>query len=320
MLASMAILSRSYVEAVATQPASVGFLLPQFGDLAEPETLRYFGAMAEELGYESIWAADHIVTPVNISSPYPYNQSHTFLIPPEASVLEPFAALSYLAACTSTVKLGLSVLVLAHRHPLQTAKLIASIDVLSGGRMQVGAGVGWMAEEFAALGVEFRERGRRGDEIIEIWKQAWTRDVIDYDGRYYQIHDVACRPWPVQRPRPHLSIGGHSEAAYRRMFRHDADGFQVVLDTVQDSYGVRGSLEADLDVLKRMAEAHGRDPATVEITGVFITSTPEQFLAEMETYQKLGMSRFVIDFVAAAATPAEMEQTLRTIAAGLGVP
>lgn len=287
--------------------------------MARPETLRYFGSLAEELGYESIWAADHIITPTRIDSPYPYNQQHNYPLPPETDVLEPFVSLAFLAAATTRLKLGFSVLILAYRHPLETAKLIASLDVLSSGRVLIGAGVGWMAEEFEALGVEFRERGRRGDEVLEIWKQAWTAGVVNYDGRFYQVHDIACRPRPVQVPYPHLSIGGHSEAAYERMFRHGADGFQVVLDTAADSYGVHGSLKADLDVLKRLAEQHGRDPASVEITGVFITSTAEQFLAEVDTYQELGMSRFILDFVAGAGTAADMERTLRTIAAGLGV-
>jgi probable F420-dependent oxidoreductase len=299
------------------RPVNVGFLLPQFGDLARPETLRYFGALAEELGYESIWAADHIITPARIESPYPYNQGHTYPVPAEADVLEPFVALAYLAGTTTRLKLGFSVLILGYRHPVETAKMIATLDVLSSGRVLIGAGVGWMAEEFQALGVEFRERGRRGDEVLEIWRRAWADGLINYDGRHYQVHDVGCRPLPVQRPRPHLSIGGHSEAAYRRMFRHGADGFQVVLDTADTSYGVHGSLEADLDLLRRLADEYGRDPASIEITGVFITSTAERFLEELETYRKLGMSRFVIDFVAAGGTAAEMERTVRTIASGL---
>ncbi len=234
-------------------------------------------------------------------------------------MLEPFVALSFLAGATTQLKLGFSVMILAYRHPVETAKMIASLDVLSSGRVLIGAGVGWLAEEFEALGVPFRERGRRGDEIIEIWQQAWTDAVIDYDGVYYQVHGAACRPRPVQRPRPHLSIGGHSEAAYRRMFRHGADGFQVVLDTAADSYGAGGTLAADLELLTRLADEYGRDPATIEITGVFITSTPETFLSEVETYQSLGMTRFVLDFVAAAGTASGMERSLRTIADGLGV-
>src|SRR5262249_447575 len=119
----------------------VGFLLPQFGPLARPETLRYFGAMAEDLGYDSIWAADHLVTPTHITSPYPYNPHHTYPVPADADVLEPFVSLAYLAAVTTRLKLGFSVLILAYRHPIETAKLIASLDVLSAGRVLVGAGV-----------------------------------------------------------------------------------------------------------------------------------------------------------------------------------
>jgi probable F420-dependent oxidoreductase len=300
------------------KPANVGFLIPQFGDIATPETLRHIGTLAEELGFESIWAADHLITPLSVKSPYPYNKSHTYGVQPKTNVLEPFVSLGYLAATTTTVKLGFSVLILPYRHPLETAKLIATLDVLSNGRVMIGAGVGWMEEEFTALGVPFRERGRRGDEIIEIWKQAWTQDVVNYDGRHYQIHDVACFPQPVQKPMPHLSIGGHSEAAYRRMFRQGANGFQVVLDTASNSYGARGSLEADLEVLRNLAEEYGRDPDTIEITGVFITSTPETFVAEMETYQKLGMTRFILDFLASAPTLDGVERDLRTVASGLG--
>jgi probable F420-dependent oxidoreductase len=218
-----------------------------------------------------------------------------------------------------TLKLGFSVLILGYRHPVQTAKMLATLDVLSEGRLLIGAGVGWLEEEFDALDVPFRDRGRRGDEIIEIWKQAWTTGLIDHEGRHYRINEVGCAPRPVQQPIPHLSIGGHSEAAYRRMFRHDADGFQVVLDTADDSYGVRGTLAADLELLRQLAGEYGRDPSTIEITGVFITSTAERFLSEVDVYQALGMSRFILDFVPAAGTVAGMEQTLRTIAAGLGL-
>jgi probable F420-dependent oxidoreductase len=302
-----------------SRPVNVGFMLPQYGDLASRETLRYFGALAEELGYESVWSADHIIMPTEIKSPYPYTEARKYPADPYADNLEPFVLLGYLAGVTETVKLGFTVLILPYRHPLETAKMIACLDVLSGGRVLLGVGVGWLAEEHEALGVAYRDRGKRADEILDIWKQLWAGGDVQFDGRYYQVHDVVCRPLPLQKPYPPITVGGHSKAAYARMLRHNAQGFQIVLNTAEDSYGLDSSLAKNIELMKRMAEQHGRDPETIEITGVFLTTTADRFLSEVDAYRRLGLSRFILDFPSFSPSVSAMEETLRTVANELGV-
>src|SRR5262245_57876458 len=151
---------------------------------------------AEALGFDSVWAADRIVTPWRIDTPYPYSADQHFIVPPDRPFLEPLTCLAYLAGCTRTIALGMSVMVLPYRSPVYSAKIATSIDHLSRGRLILGVGVGWMAEEFEALGVSFQDRGARADEQIEVIKRLWQDERPSFNGRYYRFPEVGFAPKP----------------------------------------------------------------------------------------------------------------------------
>jgi len=190
----------------------LGIHLPQIGRKAGPEAIRRAAVQAEELGYDDVWASEHIILPKG--APYP----------PSPIFYDPVLSLTWAAACTSRIGLGTSVLVLPLRHPLPLAKELATLQCLSGGRFILGAGVGWLEAEFAALGVPFRERGRRLDESIAMMRAVWSQDPVTFEARTIaaEIRDMRMRPQPVP-PIP-LWIGGNSEAARRRAVRL-ADGW-----------------------------------------------------------------------------------------------
>ena len=161
--------------------------------------------------------ADHIVSPRRVASAYPYAADGVSPFAPDLPFYEPLAVLTFLAGCTRRVRLGTHVLIIPYRPPVLTAKILATLDVLSGGRLILGAGVGWMAEEFRALGAPaYEARGEVTDEYLRLFKALWTGDDPHYEGKYVRVADVGFRPKPVQRPHPPIWIGGHSGPALRR--------------------------------------------------------------------------------------------------------
>jgi probable F420-dependent oxidoreductase len=163
-----------------------GVILPHIGTYAREhvvDRIRTIAQHAESLGYHSLWAADHVVFPSRLVSKYPYHPEGKFPFDPADNFLEPLTVLTYAAACTSKVRLGTGVLIIPYRHPVVTAKVIATLDVLSGGRVIVGAGVGWLAEEFAFLDSPFKERGARTDEYLREMKALWTQPEAHFAGR-----------------------------------------------------------------------------------------------------------------------------------------
>ncbi len=186
------------------------------GELADPKTLVEVAQLAEDLGYHSIFVADHIIVPRGLESKYPYSRDGSFPYAPDQNWLDPMVALGYLAGFTQTIRLGTSVTVLPMRHPIVTAKQIVSADHLSGGRVIFGAGVGWMAEEFALLGESFRDRGRRTDEYLQLIKTLWTEDNPNFEGTYFNVSDCGFAPKSAQQPHVPIWIGGESRAALRR--------------------------------------------------------------------------------------------------------
>lgn len=184
-----------------------GVHLPQVGRKAGPEAIHRAARQAEELGFADIWVNDHLAVPAD--APYP----------PSASFYEPIVTLTWAAAVTSRVRLGTSVLVMPLRHPVHLAKELATLDLLSGGRLLLGAGVGWLEGEFEALGVPPKERGARTDESIEILRKCWSEEVIDYDGVTIatKMRGIRTRPQPGRRIP--IWIGGISAAARRRAVR-----------------------------------------------------------------------------------------------------
>ncbi|HTG10078.1 MAG TPA: TIGR03619 family F420-dependent LLM class oxidoreductase, partial [Candidatus Eisenbacteria bacterium] len=240
-----------------------GFYLPTRGQTATPEALETLVARGEALGFSSVVIADHIVFPVTIRSKYPYTVSGAF--PGQGDQLEQLSLMAFIAGKTRALRLISSVMILPHRNPVVTAKMLATIDVLSGGRVTVGVGVGWMREEFEALGApDFDRRGAASDEYIRIFKALWTQDPASFHGEFYRFEAIRCLPHPVQKPHPPIWIGGHSKAALRRVARL-GDGWHPV--GANPAAPLRPpELRALLAELHGLTEAEGRDPSTLTIS------------------------------------------------------
>ena len=240
-----------------------GFYLPTRGQTASPEALETLVARAEELGFSSVVIADHIVFPVTIKSKYPYTVSGAF--PGQGDALEQLALMAFVAGKSRTLRLISSVMILPHRNPVVTAKMLATIDVLSRGRVTVGVGVGWLREEFEALGApDFDRRGAVSDESLRIFKALWTQDPASYHGEFYRFDSVRCLPHPVQKPHPPIWVGGHSKVALRRVARL-GDGWHPV--GANPAVPLRApELRASLDELFRLTEAEKRDPSRLTIS------------------------------------------------------
>jgi probable F420-dependent oxidoreductase len=242
-----------------------GFGLPTRGPLAEPAAIKKLLARAEELGLGYVSVSDHIVIPKNINPLYPYSDSGEPPFPPDGACLEQLTLMAYVAAVTSKIRILSSVMVVPHRNPVHTAKTIATIDVLSNGRVTIGCGAGWMEEEFEAIGTEpFKERGKVTDEYLEIFKELWTAGSPSYQGKYNSFTDVKFEPKPVQDPHPPLWIGGESPAAKRRAVKL-GDGWFPIGANPAFPLNTTDKYAAGLSSLKQMAAEHDRDPATVDL-------------------------------------------------------
>ncbi|MBT5109010.1 MAG: LLM class F420-dependent oxidoreductase [Rhodospirillaceae bacterium] len=247
-----------------------GFAVPTRGPLAAPEDICRIASHGESLGYAHVYVNDHVVVPGDIASRYPYTQAGDWPGAPIGEAMEVLALLSYLAHATTTARLLTSVMVVPYRNPMVTAKMLSTIDVLSHGRVTVGCGVGWMREEFEAIGTPpFEARGRVVDEYLSIFKELWTQDTPAYDGEFSQFSNVSFLPKPVQKPHPPLWIGGESPAALRRAARLGDAWYPVgnnprhPLDTVE-------AYAAGAARMKTALDAEGRDGS--DFTLAFITN------------------------------------------------
>jgi probable F420-dependent oxidoreductase len=233
-----------------------GFYLPTRGPLATRRDIKAYLSTAEEVGFSSVAVADHIVVPTAIESTYPYTVKGNFLSKGDA--MEQLSLMAFVAAASETLRIISSVMIVPHRNPILVAKAIATSDVLSEGRMTIGVGVGWMAEEFAALDApDFKKRGAVTDEYIRIWKKLWTGEAVSYDGEFYGFEELYCQPAPPQNPHPPIWIGGHSNPALRRVARL-ADGWHPVGATAASPLPP-SEMRQKLAQLRELTEAEGRD-------------------------------------------------------------
>ena len=287
-----------------------GFYLPTRGQTASPEALDTLVTRAEGWGFSSVMIADHIVFPVTIKSKYPYTVSGAF--PGQGDALEQLSLMAFVAGKSRTLRLISSVMILPYRNPVVTAKMLATIDVLSGGRVTVGVGVGWLREEFEALGApDFDRRGAVSDEYLRIFKALWTQEPASYHGEFYRFDSVRCLPHPVQKPHPPIWVGGHSKAALRRVARL-GDGWHPV--GANPAVPLRPpELRALLDDLRRLTEAEGRDFSTLTISykapiydsgqGVDggaerrpFSGSQQAIADDIGTFAGLGVSELIFDF------------------------
>src|SRR5437667_294789 len=231
-----------------------GVFLPVSGRAASRKTLMEAAQQAEQLGYDSVWSADRIIIPWEIKTTYPYSKNATFIVPPARPFFEPLTCLGFLAGCTEKIQLGMSVMVMPYRHPLYWAKIATTIDQLSTGRLIMGVGVGWMNEEFAALGAPFKERGQVSDEQLQLLDKLWKDEHINFHGQHYDIDDIAFSPKPFQKPRIPIWVGGESKLAQRRAGIYGDAWFPYFVRIRPDELAKR------FDNVRRSAREAGRDP------------------------------------------------------------
>lgn len=290
-----------------------GFGLPTRGPMATPQSLATLARMGEELGFAILSVSDHVIIPKTIASTYPYNASGTFAGRASGACLEQLSLLSFLASLTSSARLLTSVLVLPHRPPVLTAKMLATIDVLCNGRLIVGCGVGWMREEFEALGApSFDERGAVSDEYIRAFKELWTSDHPTFEGKYCRFAHVTFAPKPVQQPHPPIWTGGESQAALRRAGRL-ADVWYPIGSNPRFPVDTPEAYAASAARVKRYAAEAGRDPAALGFAYSAnwyndqqamtlpsgqrrpLTGTPQQIADDIKRFEDVGVRHLLVN-------------------------
>ena len=295
-----------------------GCHLPIFGPAATRSGLLAFAREMERLGYDSLWASDHIVIPHTIRSRYPYSDTGEFPLAADATFLEPLTALAMVAGVTERAKLGTTVLVLPHRHPVLAAKTLATLDHLSGGRVILGAGVGWMREEIELLGAPYDARGAWSDEAIRIMRACWREERTRFKGRFFTFDDIGCFPKPARGDIP-IWMGGHSKPALRRIVAL-ADGWHAAFPTAAGLESGLAELRAECATQKRRFE----DLAITLRAGLSIRpspgganrkalqGTPEEIVADLRTFKALGVSHVLME--ASYRDLGQMTRTFETFA------
>ena len=263
----------------------VGVTIPNAGPKASVENVVTTARWAEELGYHSLWLSDHVVLAKQVDSYYPYRTHGRWDSPPDTKWLDPLLTLAWVGAAAPSLKLGTSVLVLPIRNPILLAKQIGSLDFLSGGRVILGAGTGWMEEEFNIIGESFKNRGRRVVEMVELMRQFWTGKTVNFQGEFYQVSDCKMHPKPVQEKIP-VVWGGHSEAAIKRVAQI-GDGWhptQISLDQLGEG----------IKKLHQYCRRFNRNPDTLQI--IARPGDTYQVTAETQAHHiELGVNHLVVD-------------------------
>ena len=270
--------------------------------------LRAFVQRAEALGFDAVLAGDHIVLPTGGTQQYPYTSDGSFSRPADEPFLETMTLLGYLAACSETVKLGSTVIILPYRNPVVQAKMFASLDVLTNGRMICGVGVGWLEKEFEILGVPYAERGPMTDEFLEIFIALWTQPEPVFHGRFYHVEGIQFYPKPIQKPHIPIWVGGHTRRALRRTAKY-GDCWHTTRQTPD-------FVAQNLPYLHRQIEEAGRDPASVSISlkrslhftdmglgegssvrsGGAIIGTTQDIIDDVHYCRELGIDQLTYDF------------------------
>jgi probable F420-dependent oxidoreductase len=283
-----------------------GVFLPVSGRAASRKTLMQAAQQAESLGYDSVWAADRLVMPWKIETAYPYSKESTFIVPPDRPFFDTLTCLAFLAGCTETIQLGMSVMVLPYRHPLHWAKIATTIDQLSTGRLIMGVGVGWMEEEFTAMNAPFKERGAVSDEQLTLLKQLWTEEHITFRGKYYNVDDIAFNPKPYQKPRVPIWVGGEGKYAQRRAGRYGDAWFPYFVRITP------AELAARFDYVRKIAREAGRNPdelalaccLPIELTSDdakqeedYLKGSIEQISERLRMFQRVGVTHIGLQFM-----------------------
>lgn len=307
----------------------LGVILPNSGAFADPGAMLAVAEAAEGMDYSALWTADHLVLPIESATTYPYFRQAKIRLEPTHPFLEPLIALAGVATRTRRIGLGISVYLAALRHPLVVAKQIASLDQLSGGRVLLGVGAGWIPEEYETLGIPFGERGRVLDEHIQAMRTLWRDEQPRYAGQHYRFDNIGFEPKPVRRDVP-IWVGGNSPAARRRAARL-GDGWHVIDVPMRE-------LGAGIAELARECRAAGRRPEEVPTSirsqislttahvpeserMVPLTGPVDEVLRDLRRYRELGVAHVALwpagRFERADAYIAAIERLAREIVAPL---
>ena len=278
----------------------LGFFLPQIGPWAGPDSIARVAKGAEELGFDSLWTTERLLFPLEPSAPYPVADGRI----PDVykTTLDPLDSLTFVAGLTSRIRLGVSVLNLPWYNPVLLARRLTTIDVLSGGRLSVGFGIGWSPEEHAAAGSDWHVRGKRSDEALQVLKSIWTNDPVEFEGSFFRVPRSVIGPKPVQTPHPPIYMAAYAPTALNRVARH-ANGWNPV--------GIPPAGVAEMfGAIKAMAQEAGRDPSELELImranfevaeeaiggdRASFCGTPEQIAADVAATREIGADELIFD-------------------------
>ena len=290
-----------------------GFYLPNSGEGAQPDALASISRLGDRLGFDCMVAPDHILMPRKVDSAYPYSVTGNILAGGNSGAgewPEQITMLAFLAGVTERIRLVTSVMIVPYRNPLLCAKMLATLDMLSKGRLVVGAGVGWMEEEFGLLGAPpFADRGAVTDEYLQAFIELWTAENPRFDGKYVKFSDIIFLPKPVQQPHPPIWIGGQSRAAMRRAARLGNAWHPV--GAIPAAPLEPEELAESLAYLHRQAERVGRDPSEIQVTMKAplydassdtagsrrrFSGSPTAVLQDIHAYAEVGVNQLIFDF------------------------
>lgn len=262
-----------------------GVCLPSAGPKATAENIVTVARWAEELGFHSVWVTDHVVLQTQVDSWYPYRSHGRWDYPTDTNWLDPLLALSWAGAVGPTLKLGTTILVAPLRHPILLAKQASTLDYLSGGRLILGLGAGWMEEEFNLIGQSYADRGARAVEMVKLMRAFWSGEMVHFEGKYWQLDDCQMYPTPVHKTIP-VYWGGHSEASMRKVARV-GDGWHPTQIPLAE-------LKAGVKRMREICEQMGRDPDSVPI----IARPYDKYKVTPETlaeHEAMGVTHWIVD-------------------------
>ncbi len=287
----------------------VGLFLGAFYPHVTPDYLAAAARGAEARGFHSVWVGEHVVLFDQYAKTYPYAEDGSFPVSGEAGMTEPFTTLAWLAGQTSTIRIGTGVTLVPQRNPLYTAKSVANVDWLSGGRFDFGIGVGWQREEYEALGVPWERRGARCDEYIELMRSLWTDSVSTHEGEFWTLPESRAFPKPVQSPHPPIHVGGEGPAARRRVARLGAEWLPFNMSPPSLAAG-RAALAQELDDAGGNGDRNiddvwitvspNRESATPDLAPAFADAGADQLLVHLRRRVGLDDLDAALDELAAA--------------------
>ena len=287
----------------------IGFFAVGIGPGANPETIVQAATSAEQAGFFSLWAPEHVVLLDQYASRYPYSGDGRLPMPAQVEILDPFVTLTFAAAHTKKIRLGTGICLLPERNPVVTAKEIASLDKLSGGRFVFGVGIGWLAEEFTAVGVPWERRAARTREYLKAMKLLWTEEEPEFKGEFVSFPKVRMYPKPTQKPHPPIIFGGESAPALKRA-AEVGDGWFGVNVSVEDA-------AKKVAQIRQMAKAVGRDPQNLHFSATPGLGVPIE-LDMVKRYRDAGVDQVILGAI--PTDPSKIKADVERLAEKIVVP